>query len=229
VLQLQVFKVVIVKSIKGFSLIELLVAMAVLAIVAVAATSGLSTVVKARETTRSAGKELVDLQRAFVFLEQDLSSVINRPIRDAFGSEQPAIVVGDSSSDSVIEFSRRGWPDIGAQQPLSDLARVAYELEEDFSDDANRDGNQKPIYKLYRKYWRHVDRADEEKYRKRRIASGINELKLRFFSSGAWGEEWPPRNQTFGTQSSLPRAIEVTLVSDKWGEIRRVFLVQRGE
>lgn len=48
--------------------------------------------------------------------------------------------------------------------------------------------------------------------------SGIQQVNLRFYSAGKWQDRWT-------SQFSLPQAIEITLITRRWGEINRVLLV----
>ena len=138
------------KNQKGFTLIELLVAIAVFSVLAVAAYSGLSSVLQTRSSVTERSDQLNALQQTFYHFSDDLQQMVDRPIRDELGSQQASFIT--SQGDEVIlAFSRSGWQNpLGS--PRSQLQRVSYLLEDD---------------KLYRQYWRYLDRVQGAKEHRR--------------------------------------------------------------
>ncbi len=199
---------------RGFTLLELLIAMAIFAVLSALAYGGLNQLLASADHTRQANRQLRDLQLAVSILTQDLAQLAARPIRDEYGAERAALEVGDDGI-TLLRFTRRGWRNpTGLRR--STLQRVAYRLE---------DGT------LYRRYWHHLDRAPGEQPVELPLLTGVRALRVRLRDgSGRWQDAWPPLDLPPGTKAVLPRAIAVTLDTERWGEItRRLTLVEGGQ
>lgn len=217
----------LIKQVQGFTLIEMLVALLMIAILFTLVFEALSGATASREGTREAGDNLADLQRTFMWMDQDINQLIPRSIRDAYGTTQKSIVHSEASSERVLEFTRSGWPN-PMELNRSDIVRVAYELAPDEKANSRRKKGEPEVYSLYRIYWRDADRADEEPTRRRRIARHVRALKVRFMDDKrSWQSSWPPLNQGQGGDV-MPRAIELELDTQDWGKLRRVFRVVTG-
>lgn len=190
----------------GFTLLELLIAIAVFAIMAALAYGGLSSVLRARETTAAAASRLRALQQTMLLLGRDLDQALPRSIRDQYGDVKPALYGGAD----WIEFTHGGWANpTGALR--SELQRVAYTVRDK---------------KLVRDNWQVLDRAPDSKPYEATLLGGVKSLALRYLdANGAWQESWPPQQQQSTTpqQLPLPRAVEVTLDLDHWGTVTRLF------
>ncbi|MBL1259103.1 MAG: type II secretion system minor pseudopilin GspJ [Thiotrichaceae bacterium] len=192
----------------GFTLIELLVAMSIFAVVALMAYSGLDIVMKARKQGDAHSVKLAALQTAFAILERDIEQAVNRSIRDDFGDNQPPMV-GD---DKVIEFTRTGRRNPGGFS-RSNLQRIAYGIEDE---------------QLMRASWQVLDRAQDSEYASGPLLEGVEAIKFSYLDDQLeWQSEWPVRNLTQQNTAppGLPKAIELIIESEQWGEIRRVFRV----
>src|SRR5699024_5356133 len=71
----------ITTRVRGFTLIEILVAVTILAILAVAAYGGLNALIKSREITKTHAQHFKQLQLAMATIERDLEQTSARPIR----------------------------------------------------------------------------------------------------------------------------------------------------
>ena len=191
----------------GFTLLELLVAIAVFAVLAVTAYSGLSTVLVAKTESERMAAGLDRLQHAVFILSQDVEQMMPRSVRDEFGTTQPALQV--MHGEALLALTRGGWPN-PASRARSYMQRVAYMLEDD---------------KLYRVQSLNLDRVPGEPVVRRLLLEGVEGMTLRFLNTaGQWQDDWPGQAQ-LDNVSVLPRAIEVTLTVNVWGEIRRVFVL----
>ena len=195
----------------GLTLLELLIASAIFLVISVAAYSGWYQVQLVKSRTDEQSLRLDALQRTFYFLTDDISQLINRPIRDEFGSEIEALQFNDIG-DNLIEFTRAGWlnPAVEILPPRSSLQRVAYRLIDE---------------RLLRVNWYHLDRTDEKIAKQRLLIDGVTELTFKFLGKGGeWQTSWPPLSnidQTF----EMPRAIEVTVELNDFGIIKRTLVV----
>jgi len=196
----------------GFTLIELLVAMAIFAVVAVMAYSGLDIVMQARKQGDAHAAKLAALQTSFAILERDIEQAVNRSIRDDFGDSRPAM---DGDDDS-LEFTRTGRRNPGGFS-RSHLHRIAYRIEDE---------------QLMRESWLVLDRAQDSASASGPLFEGVESIKFSYLDrQDAWQSEWPVRNLTSPNAPSagLPKAIELIIESEHWGEIRRLFRVAGAE
>ena len=197
---------------RGFTLLELLVALAVFAIMAAAAYGGLRNVMFTRAALEDENRRLGAVQMAFHRLEQDIEQTAPRGVRDEYGEPQPALSGGTLASEALA-LTRAGW-DNPLGQPRANLQRVAYRL---------RDG------RLWRLYWDVLDRGGPLEPREIVLLDRVRELRLRFLDPGnTWQTEWPPPTDPAGDGQekpdldALPRAVELSLTLEDWGEITRL-------
>jgi general secretion pathway protein J len=202
----------------GFTLLELLVALAVFAIMAAAAYSGLRSVLSTEAAVAAEANRLAQVQMAWHFLEQDIEQILPRGIRDEYGTEQPALRSGGLEGNLLV-FTRTGW-DNPLGQPRASLQRLAYRLEQG---------------RLLRLYWVTLDRSGASEPQETTLLDEVRELRVRFLDDqDTWQKEWPaPDNTTTGNPAAtaddngqaLPRAVEVSMTLNDWGEITRLFLL----
>jgi general secretion pathway protein J len=187
----------------------LLVALAVFAVMSVMAFGGLRAVLNASESTQASASRLAAVQQAFVVIGRDAEQAQRRPVRDEYGDVQPALRVGSVADRRLFELSRAGWSN-PAGHARSTVQRVAYRHE---------DG------KLYRLYWSVLDRAQDSAFQERVLLTGVNAVQVRVLDAdGQWQTEWPPVN----SPDAAPRALEMVLDLEDWGEVRRLFLIPGG-
>lgn len=196
---------------RGFTLIELLVALAIFGVLAMLAYGGLSTVLNTRAMTDDKADALRDLQLAYRSLSRDIEDWVPRGVRDEFGQASSALSAGEQFG-VALELTRGGWRN-PAEQPRSTLQRVAYGVREK---------------QLLRSTWLSLDRAPAVAPQEQELLDGVTELRLRFLDSGdSWQENWPPQGQAAMTAANVivppPRAVEVVLITERWGELRWLF------
>ncbi len=188
---------------RGFTLIELMVSLGIFAVVSVIAYSGLMLLIDNRILVERNADRLDQIQRAISMLDRDLQQAAPRGIRDPFGERRAALLSDDLAA---LEWTRAGRPNpMGATR--SELQRLGYRVE---------DGN------LVRMQWRVLDQSQEPPLREEAILQRVEELRLRFLGeNGEWTEVWPPAGIP-PEFAPLPRALEVILVLEDLGEIRRL-------
>ncbi|MDH5485806.1 MAG: type II secretion system minor pseudopilin GspJ [Gammaproteobacteria bacterium] len=195
----------------GFTLIEIMIAMAIFAILSVLAYGGLNSVINSRERTLVSMARLQELQVTMSHLQRDMQQIINRPGRDELGSTL-ADLRASQGEDLIIQFTRNGLRN-PAGIVRGHLQRVAYKLDED---------------KLLRLSWPYVDRASADQVVENTLIENIKTLDLRFLDQqNNWHGNWPALSADPNSPVALPKAIEVKLQMEDWGDIIRVFRVSR--
>ncbi|KAB2936544.1 MAG: type II secretion system protein GspJ [Candidatus Contendobacter sp.] len=192
----------------GFTLLELLVALAVFSIMAIAAYSGLRNVLYTRAAVEEQNRRLAAVQMAVYRLEQDIEQTTPRGIRDEYGEPQGALL-GDPLADDRLTLTRAGWDNPLGQQ-RANLQRVTYRL---------RDG------RLWRLYWPVLDRGGPIEPRETLLLDRVREFKARFLDQDDWRDDWPPPPKEEDSKPDpdrLPRAVEIRLILEDWGEITRL-------
>ena len=192
---------------RGFSLIELLVALAVFATMAALAYGGLDSVARTRTELGRQQDAWRDLMRGVGSLERDLRQAIARPVRGNYGESLPALI----GSSEHIEFTRTGFANPQAE-PRSNLERVLYE----FDDTALKRGT----YAV-------LDRAPATAPTLATLRSNVDTFRLRYLdANNRWGDAWPPPGalptDTPELLSQLPRAVEFRIGTRDYGEIAGV-------
>ncbi len=196
------------RSQAGFTLLEILVAVAVFAVMGVMAYGGLQAVITQQEIARDNAARLRAVQFAVRRMALDLQQIQPRPVRDELGDGYRSAVLADERNLFDIELTRGGWSNPLAQ-PRAAIQRVAYRLE---------DG------RLIRVHWFVPDHTLGEEPTEREMLDGVFDLRFRFLGRGAeWVTQWPAT--IGGDPADLPRAIEVTIELEDWGEIRRLIEV----
>ncbi len=184
----------------GFTLIEILVALVIFAAMAAISWGALSQIARTRSALAAEQDRFAQIERSMSDLERDLRQAISRPLRGNYGELVPALL----GTSNRIELSRLGFANPRAE-PRSNIERVLYAI----------DNNT-----LRRGRYAVLDRAAGSAPEWRELLDQISELRLRYLAAdGSWREQWPPRDTP---PEELPRAIELRLQLDDFGELRRV-------
>ncbi|OQM39571.1 type II secretion system minor pseudopilin GspJ [Citrobacter braakii] len=196
------------QRVKGFTLLEMLLALAVFAALSISAFQVLQGVIRADELSRNKVQRLAELQKGFSQMERDFTQMIPR-----FNRESESLLLAAphllKSDDWGISFTRNSWLNPGGMLPRPELQRVGYRLQQQ---------------KLERLSYFHVDHPAGVSPDVKVVLDGVNTFRLRFFVNGAWQDHWD-------NTSILPQAVEVTLAVDEFVELTRQFLLsqERGE
>lgn len=184
---------------KGFTLVEVLVALTIFALLAAAATGLLAFGIDARAAAAARLGEQAALVRTRALLAGDLGQAAARPWRDAGGARQPAFASGGTL---VLGLVRRGWRnDGGAARPS--LQRVEWRLA----------GG-----RLTRATAPLVDGAATGPATL--LLGDVTALRLRLHDGRGWAEGWSAE-----VPQALPRAAELTIVQGDAPPLRQVFLL----
>jgi len=153
---------------RGFTLLEVLLAMAITAMVAVMGYAGLTAAMNAAERHGRQVQRLGEIQAALGYLVRDLRQSVDRPIVDARGDQEPAII-GNAEEEQFLSLTRVGWDNPRGQRRGS-VQRVRYRL------DANGD--------LWREHWLVLDRVDDEDHLQSvKLLSGVDHIRLQFIQA----------------------------------------------
>lgn len=194
----------------GFTLVEIIVAIAIFAVVSVLALSGYNELIRQREIAAGSMARVRDVQRTVTRLTQDFEQLEPRRIRNATAATTDAALLATGGSTTLAEFTRGGWTN-PAGVSRSTEQRVAYRL-------INGE--------LYRDYWTVLDRTLSSKPAETKLLDKVQTMTLRFMDNNRqWQTVWPASISATGASGSnadLPRAVEITLTLEDWGEIKRV-------
>ena len=200
-------------QVRGFTLLELLIALAIFGLLSVMSYSGLKTVMDQHAQTDEAADRLVEMQKLYLVMQRDLEQIVPRTIRGEYGDIQPAF-----AGSEVMEFTRGGWSNPLAQ-PRSSLQRVGYAFEDE---------------ELVRYRWQVLDRAQDSQPLKQPLTAAVSNMTVRYLSpTNEWSASWPDVAALTAAAvagsgalpDDLPRAVEVTLEHDRFGELVWLFRV----
>ncbi len=195
------------RSSKGFTLLELVIAISIFAVMATLAYGGLRLVMDGDQRLQRSAQHLGALQRTFLFLQQDLSQLIPRSIRDEYGSREGAFESGDG--EQLLKLTRGGIQ--GQLRGGADLVRIEYVLNEG---------------RLVRKVWPVLDRVQGSESTLLRVIDGVGSIEFRYMgeSTSTWESAWPPAVVS-ESNAVLPRAVEIKITTEGSGEVTRLFVV----
>ena len=198
---------VLPKSARGFTLVEVLVALAVFAVVGLMSAQLMSRTLANHEVLGERSARLAEVQRAMLILKRDLMQISDRPVRDLFGDPLEPVMIG---TDGLMEFSRGGW-----RNPLNshraEVQRVAYRMHD---------------HHLYRAWWAVLDRAQDSEPVVQRLLSDVDQVE--FFALDANGDEhgfWPARLGLGGQGDPALRAIIMRMECEPFGIVERIWPV----
>lgn len=213
------------KSARGFTLIEILVAVLIFALIGVSAYSTLDAAQRAQASVRERGERFLQLQRAITALSRDYQQRSFRRVRDSYGDRLPVVQGVNDEAGSWLSFTRSGWRN-PAQLPRSTLEHVRYALESG---------------RLIRYSYLLLDQAQQPVVQKRVLLDGVSKMELKFRPADAgnvdrvlsgnnmsgedWLDEWPlGGKQNIEDSDKTPSALRVSFEIDGIGEVHRVLL-----
>jgi len=185
----------------GFTLIELLIAVAIASVIAVLSYQAIHQGVLVKENADESVERFEAVQRTLWWMEQDFTQMAPRTVQDVLGSPLPAFQL---SYDYGAEMTRIAvYP---SPYGIAGLARIGYVLEDGV---------------LYRQVWPVIDRAPDSEVERLPVWSDVARFEVRVLNAdNQWQEIWPEADQPL---TDLPRLIEVTLMLEDMGQIRRLF------
>ncbi|PHS68812.1 MAG: type II secretion system protein GspJ [Alcanivorax sp.] len=193
---------------RGFTLVEVLVTVVIMAVIGLASASVINAIMRTSEQSETAIARLEKLQYSMLILEQDIRQIVAR--------DNPTgryIFIDEDR----LGFVRSGWFNPLGLFPRSELQPVAYLI---------REGN------LVREHFNFVDVTESSEPKSRVVLEGVTAFTAKPLKRGAVQGQTPSsvRNNSGdnGDIEGLPPALEITIETEAWGTITRVFLINDG-
>lgn len=220
------------RHIRGFTLVELLLALAISAIIAIGTLQLFNTSVTTRNTLSVQAEEQSQLTRALRVIETDIIQFAPlRPVRDAFGDYQLPMVLNFEG----LFFTRSGWavsPFMAYERSIQQ--RVHYRVAEPGSElcvvrKTNNDNEQGGC--LIRSYLAHLDDDGSLQWFHQNLLQQVESLEWRFLvydpqTNSSDYQSFPPeKDPRTDQQLSRLRAVEITLELSTGAEHKRLFMV----
>jgi len=197
-------------GIRGFTLLELLVAMAIFGIIGVMALGGLNAVLGQQEISRRQLQRLQQVQHAVRIISGDFTQLNPRIVRDPLGTESEPPLMAECRPEGMVCLSRDGWRNPFWRQPRGTLQRVRYRLEDEA---------------IVREYWTAMDVTLSNEPRRETLLDGVTEFRVEYLDSqGEVQSSWPPGAAGL-VDGQLPRGVSITIELADWGEIVRTLEV----
>ncbi|MFK8053525.1 MAG: type II secretion system minor pseudopilin GspJ [Woeseiaceae bacterium] len=187
----------------GFTLLEIMISLAIFSTIAAFSYATFSVAARESRAINENNAALGELQRMLQWLTNDLMQYQPRSVRDPVGTIRREALLADSRNDYLLEITRGGHANpLGLQR--ASAQRVAYQLDEDT---------------LLRVQWPVLDPVIATEPVSIELMSGIERIEINFLgdSADSWTREWPgPAGR------KRPRAVEIIIEHERWGEIRRL-------
>ena len=189
---------------KGFTLLEMLVALFIFGLVSAAGVGLMRFSMDNQESVRARVERLAGLESARALLKADLSQAVARRVRGPQGRPADHVFAGNEQGQGgpVMALVRRGL-DNPDGDPRPSLQYVEYRLAQD-------------------RFERHAGAGlDGGNFLPARVLlTGVRGASLRFLWRGQWLESLPR-----GAHVELPQAVRLDLELETFGHLSQTFLV----
>jgi general secretion pathway protein J len=198
------------KAIRGFTLIELMVAVFITAILLSMGYGAINQALGDREALSSRQARLLAVETAMRLLMQDFTELAPRPVRQPIGDGWLPAIIGAPGTNTIVTLTRSGWANpAGIQRPA--LQRVTYVLENGA---------------LRREHWPVLDATLTTTTVRRELLDQVKSMTVRYMNNSyQWMDQWPQTALQGDATSNLrlrPIAVEVTLELNDWGKLVRI-------
>ncbi|MFN4286987.1 MAG: type II secretion system minor pseudopilin GspJ [Brevundimonas sp.] len=187
---------------RGFSLVEMLVALSIFALLASAGVAVMGYAVQTRTALGERTDTLGQFERARAIMRADMAQAGLRAVREADGRLRQQVMRGGEGS-LLLAVTRHGSENPDAESRAS-VQHVEYHL---------IDG------RLERRVRAHLDGAPDLPARV--LVEGLGEVDVRFLAGTEWIEQWPIAGR-------LPQAVRLRASWPGIGPVEQIFLVGAG-
>ncbi|MFT5572470.1 MAG: general secretion pathway protein J [Cryomorphaceae bacterium] len=195
------------RSIKGFTLIEMMVSVGIFAVIAGIVFPAMIEFLSVRERLEEKHSQLIGMQKTFLFLAKDLRFASNRLSKDEYGEKGKATL--SVNDDHLIEFTAQ-YPDLNLGG-LNVPRRVRWQL-----NDGVLQRIQYPV----------MDPDSDTRTLKQDLLTGVDdvEIELSVVEDGRdnTGKKW-------GEETRLPDMISVRVIMQNDVEYHRMFTMLAGD
>lgn len=203
-------------KIKGYTLIEVLIALAVFAILAVLTSSALQQTLGINQRLQAHMNAWENFALTIDHINQHISQMVPRGVRGNDGIPIPAFV----GKQDYIEFTRGGYLATQGERRQSSLARIALLCQDD---------------KLIERRWPVLDSINRSQYRDEVLLRGLSRCQFDFLSQQLeWLTPWRANTNTGKGQNIvmemllLPKAIRLEMDWQTQGRSKFIFINQIG-
>lgn len=190
--------------VKGFTLLEMLLAITIFAMVSLAAWQMLNTISRTRDVQLEHEQTLHELDYAFLIIKQDIRQLIDRGTRTGNQPAGSSIFFNNAveSTSQSLSFVRAGWHNHEQQLPRSSLQRVYY----------RQHGNA-----LQRGYGQVLDKPSATSPEYHTLVNDISRLKFLFYYRDKWQDRFD--------RDTFPQGMAIQFEHKQLGTVERRFLI----
>ncbi len=187
----------------GFTLLEILIALFIFSMISLMLTTALRSVMDAQSETTLKAERLNRLQFALLMLSRDVEQIVNRPILNAKGNEEAALI----GTPQALIFTHTGFANPTGELLRSSLSRTGFVLS---------DGT------LSRLTWLALDQAPNATAHRRLLLSNVTGHFEYLDQEGRFHEAWPVDEKK---DQPLPKAVKIKLTITRWGSIDQLYVI----
>jgi general secretion pathway protein J len=207
---------------RGFTLLELLVAIAVLAVVGALGYRGLNSVLDSEARLQAETRRWSDVALLFSQLSEDLTMAVGRTTRDATERTTPALLLtaGAGSATPSLGASMEGaGTEAGGGSAQLMVTRLGIGEGTAAQSAPRRVGYRLRGETLEYLVWPDLDAAPETAPAAYELLTGVTDLRWQALDvDGRWDSAWPVSRPA----GALPRAVSVRVVLAGGGELTRI-------
>jgi len=193
---------------KGYTLLEVLVALTVFAILSTITASAMYHAFNTRARVNVQAEQLNNIQIAMTLMMHDTSQIIDRPVLGDETHQFPPFI----GEPTYMEFTRGGAVTPTNDEHQSTLKRIAYICKDK---------------KLIRRSWDTLDTPSRKNQRNKVLLTNIEACSFAYLSNSRQIlPEWHPfAVQQTQKGESLPIATEFKLTLSDWGAMSGLFII----
>lgn len=189
---------------KGFTLLEILIALFVFSILSLIMAGGLRSVINAQTGTEENAERLRNLQFVLLMMSRDVEQALNRPVVLTTGREEPAFI----GSPTSFTFTHSGFANPNAAAAHSVFQRTRYEWQNSA---------------IWRTTWPVLDQAPQTKPHARQLLEAVSDAHFEYLDqTGRFQSRWPVEGES---KQPLPKAVRINMTITNWGTISQLYVI----